>query len=41
MPRHRRIANKEAYQFIQARLAIGSGGLFGAGLGGGHQTLGF
>jgi cell division protein FtsW len=34
-------ANKEAYQFIQARLAIGSGGLFGAGLGGGHQTLGF
>ncbi len=34
-------ANKEAYQFIQARLAIGSGGLGGAGLGGGHQTLGF
>ena len=34
-------ANKEAYQFIQARLAIGSGGLFGAGLGGGHQTLGY
>ncbi|MBV8760466.1 MAG: putative lipid II flippase FtsW [Deltaproteobacteria bacterium] len=34
-------ANKEAYQFIQARLAIGSGGLFGTGLGGGHQTLGF
>ncbi|HTR50449.1 MAG TPA: putative lipid II flippase FtsW [Kofleriaceae bacterium] len=34
-------ASKEAYQFIQARLAIGSGGLFGAGLGGGHQTLGY
>ena len=34
-------ANKEAYQFIQARLAIGSGGLGGAVLGGGHQTLGF
>jgi cell division protein FtsW len=34
-------ANKEAYQFIQARLAIGAGGLTGAGLGGGHQTLGF
>ena len=25
---------KEGYQFLQARLAIGSGGLFGAGLGG-------
>ena len=34
-------ASKEAYQFLQARLAIGSGGLTGAGLGGGHQTLGF
>jgi cell division protein FtsW len=31
-------ANKEAYQFVQARLAIGSGGLSGVGLGGGHQT---
>ena len=36
-----RFANKEAYQFIQARLAIGSGGLSGAGLGDGHQTLGY
>ncbi|HUJ62709.1 MAG TPA: putative lipid II flippase FtsW [Kofleriaceae bacterium] len=34
-------ASKEAYQFVQARLAIGSGGLFGAGLGAGHQTLGY
>jgi cell division protein FtsW len=34
-------ANKEAYQFLQARLAIGSGGLTGAGLGNGHQTLGY
>lgn len=34
-------ANKEAYQFVQARLAIGSGGLFGAGLGDGRQTLGY
>lgn len=34
-------ANKEAYQFVQARLAIGSGGLTGAGLGDGHQTLGY
>lgn len=34
-------ANKEAYQFLQARLAIGSGGLWGAGLGDGHQTLGY
>lgn len=34
-------ANREAYQFLQARLAIGSGGLTGAGLGGGHQTLGY
>jgi cell division protein FtsW len=34
-------ANKEAYQFLQARLAIGSGGLWGNGLGNGHQTLGY
>ena len=34
-------ATGDAYQFIQARLAMGSGGLFGAGLGGGHQTLGY
>ncbi len=34
-------ANGEAYQFLQARLAMGSGGVTGAGLGGGHQTLGF
>ncbi|MDB4953258.1 MAG: cell division protein FtsW [Myxococcales bacterium] len=34
-------ANREAYQFMQARLAMGSGGLFGAGLGDGHQTLGY
>jgi cell division protein FtsW len=34
-------ANKEAYQFLQARLAIGSGGLTGNGLGAGHQTLGY
>lgn len=34
-------SSKEGYQFIQARLAIGSGGLTGAGLGGGHQTLGY
>ncbi|MGE5184782.1 MAG: putative lipid II flippase FtsW [Acidobacteriota bacterium] len=34
-------ANKEAYQFIQARLAIGSGGFSGVGLGQGHQSLGF
>jgi cell division protein FtsW len=34
-------ANKEAYQFLQARLAIGSGGMFGTGLGDGHQALGF
>jgi cell division protein FtsW len=34
-------ASKEAYQFLQARLAIGSGGLTGAGLGDGHQTLGY
>jgi cell division protein FtsW len=34
-------ANREAYQFLQARLAMGSGGLTGAGLGDGHQTLGY
>ena len=34
-------ASKEAYQFLQARLAIGSGGLSGKGLGDGHQTLGY
>ncbi|NVB80106.1 MAG: putative lipid II flippase FtsW [Kofleriaceae bacterium] len=34
-------ANTEAYQFVQARLAIGSGGLTGNGLGNGHQTLGY
>jgi cell division protein FtsW len=34
-------ASREAYQFLQARLAIGSGGLTGAGLGNGHQTLGY
>lgn len=34
-------AQKEAYQFLQARLALGSGGLTGHGLGGGHQTLGY
>ena len=34
-------ADSEAYQFLQARLAIGSGGLTGAGLGDGLQTLGY
>jgi cell division protein FtsW len=34
-------ANGEAYQYIQARLAMGTGGWTGAGLGGGHQTLGY
>jgi cell division protein FtsW len=34
-------ANREAYQFLQARLAMGSGGLTGTGLGDGHQTLGY
>lgn len=34
-------SNREGYQFLQARLAIGSGGLTGTGLGGGHQTLGY
>jgi len=34
-------AHKEGYQGLQALLAMGSGGLTGAGLGGGHQTLGY
>ena len=34
-------ASTEAYQYLQARLAIGSGGLTGTGLGNGHQTLGY
>jgi len=34
-------ATGEAYQFLQARLAMGSGGLTGAGLGGGYQSLGY
>ncbi len=34
-------ANGEAYQFLQARLAMGSGGFSGTGLGGGHQMLGY
>ncbi|MGN6109922.1 MAG: putative lipid II flippase FtsW [Kofleriaceae bacterium] len=34
-------ASTEAYQFVQARLALGSGGLTGAGLGNGHQSLGY
>jgi cell division protein FtsW len=34
-------ANTEAYQVLQARLAMGSGGFSGAGLGSGHQTLGY
>jgi cell division protein FtsW len=34
-------ASGQAYQFLQARLAMGSGGLFGAGLGDGHQSLGY
>ncbi len=34
-------ANKEGYQFLQARLGLASGGMSGAGLGGGLQTLGY
>jgi cell division protein FtsW len=34
-------AHSDGYQFMQARLAMGSGGLTGTGLGGGHQTLGY
>lgn len=30
-----------AYQIVQARIGIGSGGAFGAGLGGGRQQLGY
>jgi cell division protein FtsW len=34
-------AQTEAYQFVQARLALGSGGLTGVGLGESHQSLGY
>lgn len=34
-------ASDTAYQFLQARLAMGSGGAFGVGLGNGHQSLGY
>lgn len=34
-------ATGSAYQFLQARLAMGSGGLTGNGLGGGYQSLGY
>ena len=34
-------AHGEAYQFLQALLAIGSGGFGGVGLGRGNQTLGY
>ncbi|MBA2544196.1 MAG: putative lipid II flippase FtsW, partial [Deltaproteobacteria bacterium] len=34
-------ADSEAYQFVQARLAMGSGGLTGNGLGNGYQSLGY
>jgi cell division protein FtsW len=34
-------AQTNGYQFMQARLAMGSGGFTGTGLGGGHQTLGY
>jgi cell division protein FtsW len=34
-------ASGEAYQYLQARLAMGSGGLTGTGLGDGHQALGY
>jgi cell division protein FtsW len=34
-------ASDTAYQFLQARLAMGSGGVFGVGLGNGHQSLGY
>jgi cell division protein FtsW len=34
-------ANGEAFQVIQARIALGSGGLTGTGLGDGHQSLGY
>lgn len=34
-------AHGEAFQVIQARIALGSGGLTGTGLGDGHQSLGY
>jgi len=34
-------ADGAAYQLIQSQIAIGSGGLFGVGLGQGRQTLGY
>lgn len=34
-------ATGEAFQVIQARIALGSGGLTGTGLGDGHQSLGY
>jgi cell division protein FtsW len=34
-------ASGEAFQVIQARIALGSGGLTGTGLGDGHQALGY
>ncbi|MDX2093302.1 MAG: putative lipid II flippase FtsW [Kofleriaceae bacterium] len=34
-------ASGQAYQFMQARLAMGSGGAWGVGLGNGHQSLGY
>ncbi|HWU86227.1 MAG TPA: putative lipid II flippase FtsW [Kofleriaceae bacterium] len=34
-------ATGEAFQVMQARLALGSGGLTGTGLGDGHQSLGY
>jgi cell division protein FtsW len=33
-------ANAQAYQFVQARIAMGSGGLTGNGLGAGQQSVG-
>jgi len=34
-------ASGEAFQVMQARIALGSGGLSGTGLGDGHQSLGY
>ena len=34
-------AHGHAYQFIQAQIAMGSGGMFGVGLGQSHQALGY
>jgi cell division protein FtsW len=34
-------SHQEAYQFLQARLAMGSGGFAGAGLGDGRASLGY